>query len=109
MPKEQTPAPSPAPAAEPQPTVGQIVHLHGTKWSGPRPGIIVHVDSKQYIDANIFLHGDEDQPLLTTARLSPSGTTIERVPIFAGPADDQYLIDECGGWRQVYAVWPPKV
>lgn len=116
MPKEQTPAPA-ATSPNPMPAPGRIVHLYGEKWDGPRPGIIINNNLEAsgddgligYVDVNIFLHGKNDQPLLTTARLSPSGNTIIAVPLFSGGPDAANLTDECDGWGEVYAIFPPRV
>jgi hypothetical protein len=115
MPKDQTPAAVTSQAPIPAP--GRIVHLYGDKWDGPRPGIIVANNLEAtgddepiaFVDVNIFLHGKNDQPLLTTARLSPSGNTIIAVPLFGGGPDSTKLTDECDGWGQVYAIFPPRI
>jgi len=108
---------SPAPTPYPSPAPGRVVHLYGEKWEGPRPGIIIKYnfpgsdndDVIGFVDVNILLHGQDDQPLLTSARISPSGNTLLGVPLFGGRDNPENLHDEIDTWGKVYAIWPPKV
>jgi hypothetical protein len=107
-------------------TVGRIVHVYSTKWSGPRPGLVSNVladrceKDAHRANVNVFADGCNDAAWLAELRKSASGNTIGGVPIFDGPADGVVLpeeLEEHGDRRglpgsaeefRILAIWPPR-
>jgi len=99
-------------------SVGRIVHVYSSRWSGPRPGIIVGVErlaageSEPRANVNVFLDGTRDAEILQLFRLRSTGNTIASM-LINSPANSDDRIQALrenqpsnnGG--VFWAEWPP--
>ena len=59
------------------PTVGRIVYVFSTRWSGPRAGIITGVNENGTIDVNCWVRAGEPTPMrseLAALTINPPNT-----------------------------------
>lgn len=99
-------------------TVGRIVHVYSSEWTGPRPGIVVNcwseaeatIDSPINANMNVFLDGGNDATVLEKKRASRAWPTLMSIPVFEARTPEQRE-----SWAAVsphstcFAEFPPRV
>lgn len=92
-------------------SVDCVLHVYGTMWEGPRPGIPVVVFASFLANINVTLDGVVDAKLLAEFRRRPQGNTIAAVDVYEALDPEQRdAALRMASWRDgelhVIAEWP---